>query len=114
MGFAFDGDADRCLCVDEKGNVINGDHILYIYGRYMKERGKLATNTVVTTIMSNFGLYKALDELGIDYDKTAVGDKYVYENMKPERPPASAGSSPATSFSASMPAPATASSPALR
>ena len=63
VGFAYDGDADRCLCVDEKGNVVNGDHILYIYGRYMKERGKLVTNTVVTTIMSNFGLYKALDEL---------------------------------------------------
>ena len=82
VGFAFDGDADRCLCVDEKGNVISGDHILYIYGRYMKERGKLVTNTVVTTIMSNFGLYKALDELGIGYAKTAVGDKYVYEYMQ--------------------------------
>lgn len=81
VGFAYDGDADRCLCVDEKGNVITGDHILYIYGRYMKERGKLLTNTVVTTIMSNFGLYKAFDELGIDYAKTAVGDKYVYEYM---------------------------------
>ena len=82
VGFAFDGDADRCLCVDEKGNVITGDHILYIYGRYMKERGKLVTNTVVTTIMSNFGLYKAFDELGIDYAKTKVGDKYVYEYMQ--------------------------------
>ena len=82
VGFAFDGDADRCLCVDEKGNVITGDHILYIYGRYMKERGKLVTNTVVTTIMSNFGLYKALDELDIDYAKTKVGDKYVYEYMQ--------------------------------
>ena len=82
VGFAFDGDADRCLCVDEKGNVISGDHILYIYGRYMKERGKLVTNTVVTTIMSNFGLYKALDELGIGYAKTKVGDKYVYEYMQ--------------------------------
>ena len=82
VGFAYDGDADRCLCVDEKGNVISGDHILYIYGRYMKERGKLVTNTVVTTIMSNFGLYKALDELGIDYAKTKVGDKYVYEYMQ--------------------------------
>ena len=79
VGFAYDGDADRCLCVDEKGNVITGDHILYIYGKYMKERGKLLTNTVVTTVMSNFGLYKAFDELGIDYAKTAVGDKYVYE-----------------------------------
>ena len=82
VGFAYDGDADRCLCVDEKGNVVTGDHILYIYGRYMKERGKLVTNTVVTTVMSNFGLYKAFDELGIDYAKTAVGDKYVYEYMQ--------------------------------
>lgn len=82
VGFAYDGDADRCLCVDEKGNVISGDHILYIYGRYMKERGKLVTNTVVTTVMSNFGLYKAFDELGIEYAKTAVGDKYVYEYMQ--------------------------------
>ena len=81
VGFAYDGDADRCLCVDEKGNVITGDHILYIYGRYMKERGKLLQNTVVTTVMSNFGLYKAFDELGIGYVKTAVGDKYVYEYM---------------------------------
>ena len=81
VGFAYDGDADRCLCVDEKGNVISGDHILYIYGAYMKERGKLLNNTVVTTVMSNFGLYKALDELGIGYAKTAVGDKYVYEYM---------------------------------
>ena len=81
IGFAYDGDADRCLCVDEKGNVITGDHILYIYGCYMKERGKLLTNTVVTTVMSNFGLYKAFDEQGIGYAKTAVGDKYVYEYM---------------------------------
>ncbi len=82
VGFAYDGDADRCLCVDEKGNVITGDHILYIYGLYMKERGKLFNNTVVTTVMSNFGLYKAFDKVGIDYAKTKVGDKYVYENMK--------------------------------
>ena len=81
IGFAYDGDADRCLCVDEEGNVITGDHILYIYGCYMKERGKLLTNTVVTTVMSNFGLYKAFDEKGIGYAKTAVGDKYVYEYM---------------------------------
>lgn len=81
VGFAYDGDADRCLCVDEKGNVISGDHILYIYGAYMKERDKLLNNTVVTTVMSNFGLYKAFDELGIGYAKTAVGDKYVYEYM---------------------------------
>ena len=81
IGFAYDGDADRCLCVDEKGNVVTGDHILYVYGLYMKERGKLANNKVVTTVMSNFGLYKALDKVGIEYDKTKVGDKYVYENM---------------------------------
>ncbi len=81
VGFAYDGDADRCLCVDEKGQVITGDHILYIYANYMKERGKLNPNTVVTTVMSNFGLYKALDEVGIGYAKTAVGDKYVYEYM---------------------------------
>ena len=81
VGFAYDGDADRCLCVDENGNVVNGDHILYIYGRYMKKRNKLLNNTVVTTVMSNFGLYKAFDELGINYAKTKVGDKYVYEYM---------------------------------
>lgn len=81
VGFAFDGDADRCLCVDEKGNVVTGDHIMYIYGLYMKERGKLINNKVVTTVMSNFGLYKALDKVGIGYEKTKVGDKYVYENM---------------------------------
>ena len=81
VGFAYDGDADRCLCVDEKGNIITGDHILYIYGRYMKDRGKLLGNTVVTTVMSNFGLYKAFDEQGIGYAKTKVGDKYVYEYM---------------------------------
>ncbi len=81
IGFAFDGDADRCLCVDEKGNVVTGDHILYIYGLYMKERGKLLNNKVVTTVMSNFGLYKALDKVDIGYEKTKVGDKYVYENM---------------------------------
>lgn len=81
VGFAYDGDADRCLCVDEKGNVVTGDHILYIYGLYLKERGKLLNNKVVTTIMSNFGLYKALDKAGIEYEKTKVGDKYVYENM---------------------------------
>ncbi|MDE6665759.1 MAG: phosphoglucosamine mutase [Ruminococcus sp.] len=81
-GFAYDGDADRCLCVDEKGNIITGDHILYIYGRYSKDRDKLVNNTVVATIMSNFGLFKAFDEAGINYAKTAVGDKYVYEYMK--------------------------------
>ncbi len=81
VGFAYDGDADRCLCVDEKGEVVNGDHILYILGQYMHERGQLDNNTVVTTVMSNFGLYKALDEKGIGYAKTAVGDKYVYEYM---------------------------------
>ncbi len=81
VGFAYDGDADRCLAVDEKGNIITGDHTLYIYGLYMKERGKLLNNKVVTTVMSNFGLYKALDKVGIEYEKTKVGDKYVYENM---------------------------------
>ena len=81
VGFAYDGDADRCLCVDEMGNVVTGDHILYFCGKYMKENGQLPGNTVVTTIMSNFGLYKAFDELGIGYAKTAVGDKYVYEYM---------------------------------
>ena len=81
VGFAYDGDADRCLCVDEKGNIITGDHILYIQGRYMKEQGQLPGNTIVTTVMSNLGLYKALDALGIGYAKTQVGDKYVYEYM---------------------------------
>ena len=81
VGIAYDGDADRCLCVDELGNVISGDHILYILGNYMKSRNQLDNNTVVTTVMSNFGLYKAFDEKGIDYAKTAVGDKYVYEYM---------------------------------
>lgn len=81
VGFAFDGDADRCLCVDERGNVVDGDLILYICGQYMKEQGQLTNNTVVTTIMSNLGLYKAFDKAGIDYVKTAVGDKYVYESM---------------------------------
>ncbi len=81
VGFAYDGDADRCLCVDEKGNIITGDHILYIYGQYLKEQDKLINNKVVTTVMSNFGLYKAFDKAGIEYEQTAVGDKYVYENM---------------------------------
>lgn len=81
-GFAFDGDADRCLAVDENGDLVDGDKILYIYGCYLKEKGMLTNNTVVTTVMSNFGLYKALDEVGIAYEKTAVGDKYVYENMR--------------------------------
>ena len=80
-GFAYDGDADRCLCVDDKGQVVTGDHIMYIYGKYMKERGELINNTVVTTIMSNFGLFRAFDAAGIGYAKTAVGDKYVYEYM---------------------------------
>ncbi len=81
VGFAFDGDADRCLAVDEQSQIVDGDKILYIYGRYMKERGKLINNTVVTTVMSNLGLYKAFDEFGIDYEQTAVGDRFVYENM---------------------------------
>lgn len=82
VGFAYDGDADRCLCVDETGKVIDGDLILYICGRHMKEQGNLLNNTVVTTVMSNFGLYKAFDKIGIDYVKTAVGDKYVYDHMR--------------------------------
>ena len=81
VGIAYDGDADRCIMVDETGTVLTGDHILYILGRHMKARGQLDNNTVVTTVMSNFGLYKAFDEQGIDYVKTAVGDKYVYEYM---------------------------------
>ena len=81
MGFAYDGDADRCIAVDENGNVVDGDHILYICGKYLKDQGKLRNNTIVTTVMSNFGLYKALDRIGISYEKTQVGDKYVYENM---------------------------------
>ena len=81
VGFAFDGDADRCLCVDETGALIDGDKILYICARYMQERGELVHGTVVTTVISNFGLYKALERLGVTYEKTAVGDKYVYERM---------------------------------
>lgn len=81
IGFSYDGDADRCLAVDDKGNIIDGDLILYVCGTYMMEHGELNNNTIVTTIMSNLGLYKALDEKGIAYEKTAVGDKYVYENM---------------------------------
>ncbi len=81
VGFAYDGDADRCLAVDNEGNIIDGDRIMYLCGRYMKEHGELANDTVVTTVMSNLGLYRALDELGIRYEKTAVGDKYVHENM---------------------------------
>ena len=81
VGFAFDGDADRCLAVDDQGHIVDGDLILYVCGTYLKERGELNNNTIVTTIMSNLGLYKALDKKGISYEKTAVGDKYVYENM---------------------------------
>ena len=81
VGFAYDGDPDRCLAVDENGNLIDGDLIMYICGKYMKENGKLRNDTVVTTVMSNIGLYKALDREGIKYEKTNVGDKYVYENM---------------------------------
>ena len=81
VGFAYDGDADRCLAVDENGELVDGDKIMYICGKYMKEQGTLVNNTVVTTVMSNFGLYKAFDREGISYEKTAVGDKYVYENM---------------------------------
>ena len=81
-GFAYDGDADRCLCIDDKGNIVDGDLILYVCGVYMKQNGELDNNTVVTTIMSNIGLYKAFDAVGIDYAKTDVGDKYVYECMR--------------------------------
>lgn len=81
VGFAYDGDADRCLAVDENGNVVDGDLILYVCGKYLKEQGRLNNDTIVTTIMSNLGLYKACDKAGIKYEKTAVGDKYVYENM---------------------------------
>ena len=81
VGFAFDGDADRCLAVDENGNLVDGDLILYVCGRYLKEQGRLNGDTIVTTIMSNLGLYKACDRVGLKYEKTAVGDKYVYENM---------------------------------
>ncbi|MBO7599832.1 MAG: phosphoglucosamine mutase [Lachnospiraceae bacterium] len=81
-GFAFDGDADRCLAVDENGDIVNGDKIMYICAKHLKSQGQLPTNKVVTTVMSNFGLYKALDKIGIGYEKTAVGDRYVYENMK--------------------------------
>ncbi|HAX50358.1 phosphoglucosamine mutase [Muricomes intestini] len=81
VGFAFDGDADRCIAVDENGDVVNGDLILYICGKYLMEQGRLADNTIVTTVMSNLGLYKACDNIGMRYEQTAVGDKYVYENM---------------------------------
>ncbi len=82
VGFAFDGDADRCIAVDEKGEVVNGDHILYVLAMQMKKRGDLVNNTVVTTIMSNMGLYRALQKAGISYEQTTVGDRYVYENMR--------------------------------
>ena len=82
LGFAFDGDADRCLAVDENGNEVNGDHIMYLCARYMKENGTFGNSKVVTTVMSNMGLYKALDEIGVGYEKTKVGDKYVAENMR--------------------------------
>ncbi len=81
VGFAYDGDADRCIAVDENGDVVDGDRILYICGKYMMEQGSLRDNTIVTTVMSNLGLYKACDKIGMKYEKTAVGDKYVYENM---------------------------------
>lgn len=81
VGFAYDGDADRCIAVDHLGNIINGDLIMYICGKYLMEQGKLEHNTIVTTVMSNLGLYKACDRAGIKYEQTAVGDKYVCENM---------------------------------
>ncbi len=82
VGFAFDGDADRCLAVDDKGNVVDGDLILYVYGTYMKEREKLTNNTIVATIMSNLGFFKALDKAGIEYVKAQVGDKNVHDAMR--------------------------------
>jgi len=82
VGFAFDGDADRCIAVDEHGEVVNGDHVLYILAKAMKARGELAGNTVVTTVMSNLGLYRALEAADIQYEQTKVGDRYVYENMR--------------------------------
>ena len=103
VGFAYDGDADRCIAVDENGNVVDGDLILYVCGKYLMEQGKLEGNTIVTTVMSNLGLYKACDKAGMKYEQTAVGDKYVYENMTGERISAWAENSPAISFSASMP-----------
>lgn len=81
VGFAYDGDADRCLAVDDKGNIVDGDHIMYVCGKYMKENGQLDDDMIVTTVMSNLGLYKACDEIGIKYQQTQVGDKYVAENM---------------------------------
>lgn len=81
VGFAYDGDADRCLAVDDTGEIIDGDKILFLCGTYLKEKGELNNDTVVTTIMSNMGLYKAFDAKEIAYEKTSVGDKYVYENM---------------------------------
>ena len=81
IGFAYDGDADRCIAVDHKGNIIDGDKIMYVCGKYLKEQGRLNGNTVVTTVMSNLGLYKALEREDIQYEQTAVGDKYVAENM---------------------------------
>ena len=81
IGFAYDGDADRCIAVDEHGNVVDGDAIMYACGTYMKEQGQLANDTIVTTVMSNLGLYRALERAGIKTEKTAVGDKYVCENM---------------------------------
>ncbi len=81
VGFAYDGDADRCLAVDERGHVVDGDLILYVCGTYLNKYGRLAKQTVVTTVMSNFGLFKAFDDAGLSYEKTNVGDKYVYACM---------------------------------
>ena len=113
VGFAFDGDADRCLAVDELGNIVTGDHIIYLYARHMKDRGNLPDNTVVTTVMSNFGLYKALDEAGILYKQTDVGDKYVSECMR-STATCWAASRAGTSSSPSTPTPGTACSPPSR
>ena len=82
IGFAFDGDADRCIAVDERGQIVNGDHILYVLAMQLKKNGNLVNNTVVTTVMSNMGLYRALKDAGIRYEQTTVGDRYIYENMQ--------------------------------
>ena len=107
LGFAYDGDADRCLAVDAQGNVVDGDQIMYLCGMHMKKQGRLANNTVVTTIMSNFGLYKALDEAGIAYEKTAVGESTSTRTWPPTAT-LSGASRADTSFSASTPPPVTA------
>lgn len=82
VGFAYDGDADRCLAVDERGHVVDGDLILYVCGKYLNKHGRLAGGTVVPTVMSNFGFLKALDIAQLNYETTAVGDKNVFACMR--------------------------------